>query len=64
LLGREAFSILSEYSDRSLQHIHSAFTSASFHPPERMAPSHSYSVSKSYSVLTTAALPRKEKMKG
>lgn len=40
------------------------FASGLFHPLERMVLSHSYSISKSYSLSTTAALPRKEKMKG
>lgn len=63
LLGREPFSILTEYPDSSLQHTHSTFPSGSFHPPERTVLSPSYSVSKSYSVSTTAALPRKARWK-
>lgn len=59
---RETFSILSEYTGRSLQHT-LTFTSGFFHPSERKVLSHSYSISKSYSVSTTAALPRKKRWK-
>lgn len=59
---RETFSILSGYARRSLQHT-VTFASGLFHPSERKVLSHSYSISKSYSVSTTAALPRKKRWK-